>query len=62
MFSTVGRKSHRSSTPIRGVQFTLRDFVARLKTEEIKRNQAGLVEGRCYDNILVERLWRTVKY
>jgi len=30
--------------------------VARLKAEEIK--VAGRTEARCYDNILVERLWK----
>ena len=43
-----------------GCQFTSGDFVARLQTEEIKISCSG--RKRCYDNILVERLWRTVKY
>jgi putative transposase len=43
-----------------GCQFTSTDFVARLKEEEIKISWSG--KKRCYDNILVERLWRTVKY
>ena len=43
-----------------GCQFTSGDFVARLKAEEIKVSWSG--RKRCYDNILVERLWRTVKY
>ncbi|WP_315856428.1 IS3 family transposase [Synechococcus sp. J7-Johnson] len=43
-----------------GCQFTSTDFVARLKEEEIKISWSG--RKRCYDNILVERLWRTVKY
>jgi len=46
--------------PLETEQFTSGDFVARLKTEEIKISWSG--RGRCYDNILVERLWRTVKY
>ena len=41
-------------------QFTSGDFVARLQDEEIKISWSG--RKRCYDNILVERLWRTVKY
>jgi putative transposase len=41
-----------------GCQFTSGDFVARLKEEEIKISWSG--RRRCYDNILVERLWRTV--
>ena len=43
-----------------GCQFTSVDFVARLQGEEIKISWSG--RKRCYDNILVERLWRTVKY
>lgn len=51
-----------------GCQFTSGDFVAQLKAEDIKISWSG--RGRCYcfaeacgyDNILVERLWRTVKY
>jgi putative transposase len=43
-----------------GCQFTSSDFVAKLQTEKIKISWSG--RKRCYDNILVERLWRTVKY
>jgi putative transposase len=43
-----------------GCQFTSSAFVARLKVEEIKISWSS--RKRCYDNILVERLWRTVKY
>ncbi len=43
-----------------GCQFTSCTFVARLQAEEIKISWSG--RKRCYDNILVERLWRTVKY
>jgi putative transposase len=43
-----------------GCQFTSSAFVARLQAEEIKISWSG--RKRCYDNILVERLWRTVKY
>jgi putative transposase len=43
-----------------GCQFTCSDFVARLQAEKIKISWSG--RKRCYDNILVERLWRTVKY
>jgi len=43
-----------------GCQFTSSDFVARLQSEKIKISWSG--RKRCYDNILVERLWRTVKY
>jgi putative transposase len=43
-----------------GCQYTSADFVARLKTEEIKVSWSG--RKRCFDNILVERLWSTLKY
>jgi putative transposase len=43
-----------------GCQFTPIEFVARLQAEKIKIRWSG--RKRCYDNILVERLWRTVKY
>jgi putative transposase len=42
-----------------GCQFTSTDFVARLQAKEIKISWSG--RKRCYDNILAERLWRTVK-
>jgi putative transposase len=41
-----------------GCQFTSGDFVARLQAGEIRICSSG--RKRCYDNILVERLWRTV--
>ena len=43
-----------------GCQFTSSDFVARLQAVIIRISWSG--RKRCYDNILVERLWRTLKY
>jgi len=43
-----------------GSQFTSNEFTQRLIDSEIAVSMAG--KGRCYDNILVERLWRTIKY
>ena len=43
-----------------GCQFTSTDFVARFRAEEIKISWSG--RKSCYDKILVERLWRTIKY
>lgn len=43
-----------------GVQFTSQEFVDRLKMAEVKISWDG--RGRALDNILVERLWRSVKY
>jgi putative transposase len=43
-----------------GCQFTSSAFVGKLQAEKIKISWSG--RKRCYDNILVERLWRTIKY
>jgi len=43
-----------------GAQFTATDFIGRLENENIRISMDG--RGRVYDNIFVERLWRTVKY
>jgi transposase InsO family protein len=43
-----------------GIQFTSTDFVSRLQDESTRISWSG--RKRCYDNILVERPWRTVKY
>ena len=43
-----------------GSQYTCSDFIGELKARKIRVSMSG--RGRCFDNILVERLWRTVKY
>lgn len=43
-----------------GSQYTSKDFTDILKSKGIKISMSG--KGRCFDNILVERLWRSVKY
>ena len=43
-----------------GVQFTSREFTDRLKAADIRISWDG--RGRAFDNIFVERLWRSVKY
>jgi putative transposase len=43
-----------------GSQFTSEAFTGRLKDAGIQISMDG--RGRAYDNIFVERLWRTVKY
>ena len=43
-----------------GCQFTSNEFTARLLAQDVRISMAG--QGRCYDNIFAERLWRTVKY
>ena len=43
-----------------GSQFTSREFTGLLEERDIRISMDG--RGRVYDNIFVERLWRTVKY
>ena len=43
-----------------GVQFTAHDFTNELATNQIKISMDG--RGRAFDNIFIERLWRSVKY
>ena len=43
-----------------GTQFTARAFTTRLEQAQIKISMDG--KGRVFDNIFIERLWRTVKY
>ena len=43
-----------------GAQYTSEAFTGRLKAAGVKISMDG--RGRVYDNIFVERLWRTVKY
>jgi putative transposase len=43
-----------------GSQFTSQAFTSRLEGEGVRISMDG--RGRAFDNILVERLWRTVKY
>jgi putative transposase len=42
-----------------GVQYTSADFTQTLLAAETRISMNGA--GRCFDNIMVERLWRTVK-
>jgi len=43
-----------------GSQFTAHDFTARLLADSIRISMDG--RGRAFDNIFIERLWRSVKY
>ena len=43
-----------------GAQYTSEAFTGRLKKANVRISMDG--RGRVYDNIFVERLWRTVKY
>jgi putative transposase len=42
-----------------GVQYTSADFTRTLLAADVRISMNGA--GRCFDNIMVERLWRTVK-
>jgi len=41
-------------------QYTSKEFTGTLKDHEVKISMDG--KGRAIDNIMIERLWRTVKY
>jgi putative transposase len=43
-----------------GAQFTSRPFTGRLETAGVSISMDG--RGRAFDNIFIERLWRSVKY
>ena len=43
-----------------GVQFTSSAFTGRLEKAKVQISMDG--SGRCFDNIFVERLWRSVKH
>ena len=43
-----------------GVQFTANDFTGELTASHIQISMDG--RGRAFDNIFIERLWRSVKY
>lgn len=43
-----------------GVQFTSAGFTSMLTDAQVRISMDG--RGRCFDNIMVERLWRSVKY
>ena len=43
-----------------GSQFTSREFTGALKAQDVAISMDG--KGRAIDNVMIERLWRTVKY
>ena len=43
-----------------GCQYTSHQFTGRLKESGVQISMDG--RGRCFDNIMIERLWRSVKY
>jgi putative transposase len=42
-----------------GSQYTSSDFIAKLSAKEVQISMDH--KGRCFDNIFIERLWRTLK-
>lgn len=50
----------RTVLTLQGSQFTAAAFTSVLKDADIQISMDG--RGRCFDNIFVERLWRSVKY
>ena len=43
-----------------GSQFTSRAYISMLEEAKVRISMDG--RGRCFDNIITERLWRSVKY
>jgi len=43
-----------------GVQFTSHNYITLLQGKDIQISMSG--KGRCWDNIFVERFWRSLKY
>lgn len=43
-----------------GVQFTSRAYLELIQSKGIRISMSG--RGKCWDNIIVERLWRSIKY
>lgn len=43
-----------------GVQYTSYSYINLLKSKEVRISMSGI--GRCWDNIFVERFWRSLKY
>lgn len=56
----LGRSKPEIFNSDQGCQYTSQAFTERLKSEGVQISMDG--KGRCFDNIFVERLWRTVKY
>jgi putative transposase len=56
----LGRSTPEIFNTDQGMQFTSMQFVHALEAAGIRVSMDG--RGRVFDNIFVERLWRTVKY
>jgi putative transposase len=62
--SALGRALDKARPEIfnsdQGSQFTSREFTSKLEEAKIRISMDG--RGRAFDNIFIERLWRSVKY
>lgn len=58
--NSIGKNRPQYFHSDQGSQFTSKEFTEKLKEKKIKISMSS--KGRCFDNIFVERLWRTVKY
>jgi len=58
--SAVGGLERRPARDLQGCQFTSAPFTGVLEAHEVRISMDG--RGRVFDNIFVERLWRTIKY
>lgn len=56
----LGKVSPEIMNTDQGSQFTGREFTGRLKDHGVAISMDG--KGRAIDNVMIERLWRTVKY
>lgn len=55
-----GNRPGRTVLTLQGVQFTATAFTTILEQAEIRISMDG--RGRAYDNIFIERFWRSLKY
>ena len=55
-----GDRQRRTVLTLQGAQFTAQAFTSILENAGVRISMDG--RGRAYDNIFVERLWRSVKY
>ena len=60
LHDALGRSTPEIFNTDQGVQFTCEAFTGALEAQGVRISMDG--RGRCFDNIFVERLWRTVKY
>jgi putative transposase len=58
-------KAFKRGTPLifnsdKGAQFTSYDYISLLQSRGVQISMSGT--GRCWDNIFIERFWRSLKY